>query len=213
MFDQVCYKTDVGKVRPHNEDAVKGYKNQHCSMMVIADGMGGHAAGEVASGMVINTISNHFDEELKFEDPEELRKWLKQLLNQINQEILTYIADHQLSHGMGTTAIVTVMTKSFIALAHIGDSRAYLLSHQRLRQITKDHTFVRKLVDEGKLSEQEAKNHPHRMVDDDEIFGVLSQDKSTEEKVNLMIEMANLKGGKDNISIALCERLEGSEAL
>ncbi len=164
MFDQVCYKTDVGKVRPHNEDAVKGYKNQHCSMMVIADGMGGHAAGEVASGMVINTISNHFDEELKFEDPEELRKWLKQLLNQINQEILTYIADHQLSHGMGTTAIVAVMTKSFIALAHIGDSRAYLLSHQRLRQITKDHTFVRKLVDEGKLSEQEAKNHPHRNI-------------------------------------------------
>ena len=57
MFDQVCYKTDVGKVRPHNEDAVKGYKNQHCSMMVIADGMGGHAAGEVASGMGIISIS------------------------------------------------------------------------------------------------------------------------------------------------------------
>lgn len=250
MFDQVCYKTDVGKIRPHNEDAVKGYKNRYCSVMVVADGMGGHSAGEVASDMVISHIEKHFNEELKFEGPEELRRWLKQRLNQINQQILTYIADHQLSHGMGTTAIVAVMTNSFIALAHIGDSRAYLLSHQRLRQITKDHTFVRKLVDEGKLSEQEAKNHPHRniimnalgvnkdvkfdylvlehydldaillctdgltsMVDDEEILGILRQNKSTEEKVNLMIEMANLNGGKDNISIALCERLEGSESL
>ena len=171
-------------------------------------------------------------------------------MHQVNQDILTYIEDHHISHGMGTTAIVTVMTKSFIAFAHIGDSRAYLLSHHQLRQITKDHTFVRKLVEEGKLSEQEAKNHPHRniimnalgvnkelkfdylvlehyqldaillctdgltsMVDDQEILAILSKQTSTEEKVNLLIEVANRNGGKDNISVALCERLEGSDSL
>ncbi|MDO4925664.1 MAG: Stp1/IreP family PP2C-type Ser/Thr phosphatase [Turicibacter sp.] len=250
MFDQMCYKTDVGKIRPHNEDAVKIYKNPNCSIIVIADGMGGHEAGEVASAMVLKTIEQHFNEDLIFDDSEVLRKWLKQILHQVNENILTYIEDHHISHGMGTTAIVAVMTKSFIAFAHIGDSRAYLLSHRQLRQITKDHTFVRKLVEEGKLSEQEAKNHPHRniimnalgvnkslkfdylvlehyqldaillctdgltsMVDDQEILAILSEKISTEEKVNLLIEVANRNGGNDNISVALCESLEGSDFL
>lgn len=250
MFDQMCYKTDVGKIRPHNEDAVKIYKNPNCSIIVIADGMGGHEAGEVASAMVLKTIEQHFNEDLIFDDSEVLRKWLKQILHQVNENILTYIEEHHISHGMGTTAIVAVMTKSFIAFAHIGDSRAYLLSHRQLRQITKDHTFVRKLVEEGKLSEQEAKNHPHRniimnalgvnkslkfdylvlehyqldaillctdgltsMVDDQEILAILSEKISTEEKVNLLIEVANRNGGNDNISVALCESLEGSDFL
>lgn len=250
MFDQMCYKTDVGKIRPHNEDAVKIYKNPNCSIIVIADGMGGHEAGEVASAMVLKTIEQHFNEDLIFDDSEVLRKWLKQILHQVNENILTYIEEHHISHGMGTTAIVAVMTKSFIAFAHIGDSRAYLLSHRQLRQITKDHTFVRKLVEEGKLSEQEAKNHPHRniimnalgvnkslkfdylvlehyqldaillctdgltsMVDDQEILTILSEKISTEEKVNLLIEVANRNGGNDNISVALCESLEGSDFL
>ena len=250
MFDQMCYKTDVGKIRPHNEDAVKIYKNQHCSIIVVADGMGGHEAGAVASAIVLKTIEQYFNEDLTFDESEILRKWLKRILHQVNQDFLTYIEDHHISHGMGTTAIVTVMTKSFIAFAHIGDSRAYLLSHHQLRQITKDHTFVRKLVEEGKLSEQEAKNHPHRniimnalgvnkelkfdylvlehyqldaillctdgltsMVDDQEILAILSKQTSTEEKVNLLIEVANCNGGKDNISVALCERLEGSDSL
>ncbi len=250
MFDQMCYKTDVGKIRPHNEDAVKIYKNPNYSIIVIADGMGGHEAGEVASAMVLKTIEQHFNEDLIFDDSEVLRKWLKQILHQVNENILTYIEEHHISHGMGTTAIVAVMTKSFIAFAHIGDSRAYLLSHRQLRQITKDHTFVRKLVEEGKLSEQEAKNHPHRniimnalgvnkslkfdylvlehyqldaillctdgltsMVDDQEILAILSEKISTEEKVNLLIEVANRNGGNDNISVALCESFEGSDFL
>lgn len=246
----MCYKTDVGKIRPHNEDAVKIYKNQNCTIVVIADGMGGHEAGEVASAMVLNIIEEHFNEDLIFNDSEVLRKWLKQLLQQVNENILSYIEEHHLSHGMGTTAIVAVMTESFIAFAHIGDSRAYVLSHDQLRQITKDHTFVRKLVEEGKLSEQEAKNHPHRniimnalgvnksltfdylvleryqldaillctdgltsMVDDQEILSILNEKRSTEEKVNLLIELANRNGGTDNISVALCESLEGSDCL
>ena len=197
-----------------------------------------------------NIIEEHFNEDLIFNDSEVLRKWLKQLLQQVNENILSYIEEHHLSHGMGTTAIVAVMTESFIAFAHIGDSRAYVLSHDQLRQITKDHTFVRKLVEEGKLSEQEAKNHPHRniimnalgvnksltfdylvleryqldaillctdgltsMVDDQEILSILNEKRSTEEKVNLLIELANRNGGTDNISVALCESLEGSDCL
>ncbi|MDE5977206.1 MAG: Stp1/IreP family PP2C-type Ser/Thr phosphatase [Turicibacter sp.] len=250
MLDQVCYKTDVGKVRPHNEDAVKAYRNEHCSILVVADGMGGHEAGEVASAMVVNTVEQYFNEDLSFNHPEALRKWLKQILQQVNQEILNFIEQQGISHGMGTTAILAVITNSFISFAHIGDSRAYLLSNHQLRQVTKDHTFVRKLVEEGKLSEKEAKTHPHRhiimnalgvnkdlkfdylvleryqldavllctdgltsMVDDQEILTILSESKTTEEKVDLLIEVANRKGGKDNISVALCESFEGSDSL
>ena len=96
MFDQMCYKTDVGKIRPHNEDAVKIYKNPNCSIMVIADGMGGHEAGEVASAMVLEIIEQYFNENLYFDNSEGLRKWLKQILHQINQEILTYIENIRL---------------------------------------------------------------------------------------------------------------------
>ncbi len=247
MLDQMCYKTDVGKIRPHNEDAVNIYRNDFCTMMVVADGMGGHEAGEVASEMVLNVIEKHFHEQLSFKDPEELRKWMKSILYQINQEIIQYIEDHHISHGMGTTVIVTVITKSFIAFAHVGDSRAYILSSQGMRQLTKDHTFVRKLVEEGKLSEEEAKTHPHRniimnalgvskdlkfdylvlehydlkavllctdgltsMLEDAEIERILKQIMSTQEKVNLLIDLANEQGGNDNISVALCESMEGS---
>lgn len=164
MLDQMYNKTDIGKIRPHNEDAVKIYRNLFCTVMVVADGMGGHEAGDVASEMVINVMNQHFNENLSFSHPEELRKWIKLVLKQINQDILEYIEQQHISHGMGTTVVVTVLTKSFIAFAHAGDSRAYILTHQGLRQITKDHTFVRKLMDEGKLSEKEAKRHPHRNI-------------------------------------------------
>lgn len=250
MLDQMCYKTDVGKVRPHNEDAVKIYRNSSCTMMVVADGMGGHEAGEVASEMVLNVIEQHFNEQLIFENPENLRKWMKSILHRINQDIIQYIEDHRISHGMGTTVIVTVITKSFIAFAHVGDSRAYILSSQGLRQMTKDHTFVRKLVEEGKLSEQEAKKHPHRniimnalgvskdlkfdylvlenydlkaillctdgltsLIEDVEIEQILKTIMSTQEKVNLLIDIANQQGGNDNISVALCEDIEGSYSI
>lgn len=247
MLDQMCYKTEVGKVRPHNEDAVTIYQNPFCTIMVVADGMGGHEAGEVASEMVINVVEQHFNDTLSFDHSEDLRKWIKLILQQTNQEILQYIEEQHISHGMGTTVIVTVITKSFIAFAHAGDSRAYVLAHQGLRQITKDHTFVRKLVDEGKLSEQEAKTHPHRniimnalgvnkdlkfdyvvlenydlkaillctdgltsLVEDDEIEEVLKRQIKTEEKVDILIQMANENGGTDNISVALYECFEGS---
>jgi len=165
MFNkQVYYKTDIGKVRRHNEDAVNTYCNKYCTVMVIADGMGGHEAGDIASQMVIKRVEQKFTPDLAFNNTEEARRWSKDILWEINEDILTYINQQEIANGMGTTVVIAIITHSFIAFAHIGDSRAYILAHQKLRQITKDHTFVRKLVEEGQLTEKAAKFHPHRNI-------------------------------------------------
>ena len=163
-MDQMYYRSDVGKIRAHNEDAAEIFCNAHMTILAVADGMGGHAYGDIASRMVIDKVKENFHEGTSFADPDTARAWLRSILSQTNDEILGYIEEKNLEKGMGTTVILAVVTPLFIAFAHVGDSRAYLLSNERLRQITKDHTFVRKLIEEGKLSEKKAKSHPHRHI-------------------------------------------------
>ena len=157
-------KTDIGKTRLHNEDAVNIYRNEKCTVMVVADGMGGHEAGDIASQMVIDKVENSFRTCESFQDAESVRRWIREVLHEINQDILNYIEQQGITHGMGTTVVIAMVTKPFIAFAHIGDSRAYILAHKQLRQVTKDHTFVRKLVEKGQLSERAARFHPHRNI-------------------------------------------------
>jgi len=198
--------------------------------------------------MVIESIERNLTTCESFQDAEMVRRWIKDVLYEINQDILNYIEEQEITHGMGTTVVIALITGPFIAFAHIGDSRAYILAHKQLRQVTKDHTFVRDLVDKGQLSERAARFHPHRniimnalgvskdlkfdylilenydldaillcsdgltsMLDDNEILQVLIQKGYTEEKVDLLIEIANQNGGHDNISVALCEFGERSD--
>lgn len=163
MKQQTYYKTDIGKVREHNEDAVNIYRNENCVLMVVADGVGGHQAGDIASQLAMGKIDQAFSDQVAFKDEEAARKWMKKILSEINQEILNYIEEQQITR-MGTTLVMAAIMESFIAFAHIGDSRAYILAYEQLRQVTKDHTFVRKLVEEGQLSERAAKMHPRRNV-------------------------------------------------
>ncbi|HAX71896.1 MAG TPA: Stp1/IreP family PP2C-type Ser/Thr phosphatase [Firmicutes bacterium] len=164
METRLSFQTDIGKKRAHNEDAVKIYENDFCKLMVVADGMGGHEAGDIASAMVINVLDAEFSNTTDFETAEHARVWIKAVLNKINTDILSYIEDNKITHGMGTTVIISIITKKFVCFGHVGDSRAYYYSNNRLRQVTKDHTFVRRLVEEGKLSEAQAKRHPHRNI-------------------------------------------------
>jgi len=248
-MDQMFYQSDVGKVRSHNEDAAHIFRNDYLTVLAVADGMGGHAYGDIASQMVIDKVKASFDGNTQFETPDAARSWLKSILKETNDQIIGYIEAQKVEKGMGTTVILAVLTPDFLAFAHVGDSRAYLMSHEKLRQITKDHTFVRKLVEEGKLSEKKAKSHPHRniimnalgvgtrvkfdylvlenydldavllctdgltsMVDDHEIQEVLAMRRLTQEKVERLIELANEKGGRDNVTVALYEFGERSGA-
>jgi len=157
------YKTDVGRVRSHNEDAVQIFANEHLLIMVVADGMGGHASGDVASNMAIQIAREQFDAELAFANKEEVGVWFGNVLEKVNSDILNYVQEFNVGR-MGTTMVVAVINQDFIAFANIGDSRAYVLAYDKLRQITKDHTFVRELVEKGQISERAAKLHPQKNV-------------------------------------------------
>ena len=235
------YKTDIGRVRSHNEDAVQVFQNEKMTVMVVADGMGGHAAGDVASKIAITAVAEQFNHDLYFADKEAVGAWIGDLFTQVNAEIYAY-GQKINAKQTGTTMVVTVITQDFITFASIGDSRAYVLAFDKLRQITKDHTFVRELVEKGQISERAAKVHPNKnvinkalgatekleydfltlenyevdavllctdgltnLVEDQEVLAVLKTDIKTDEKVEQLIEKANNRGGRDNVSIALVE--------
>lgn len=147
-------KTDKGKVREQNEDAY-GY---HDNLFVLADGMGGHCAGEIASAIAVETVLNM---DLKTATPDYA---LKEAVYQANQAILNAVAQNPAQFGMGTTIAVLYLIDNLAYLTHIGDSRIYRYSNSSLQQLTDDHSLVAELVRNGGLTEAEAKNHPRRNV-------------------------------------------------
>ena len=147
----------VGRIRANNQDS--GYAGSH--LFVVADGMGGHAGGDVASALAIQSIA-HIDRE--FDSPEEAEEALASALLEANKELAETVFEHPELTGMGTTVSGFVRVGDQLALAHIGDSRIYRWRDHELTQITKDHTFVQRLVDSGRITEEEAATHPRRSV-------------------------------------------------
>ncbi|WP_165066257.1 Stp1/IreP family PP2C-type Ser/Thr phosphatase [Marisediminicola senii] len=147
----------VGKVRANNQDS--GYAGTH--LFVVADGMGGHAGGDVASAIAIKRIVETDREYTSAEDAEYA---LKSALLAANAQLAETVFEHTELTGMGTTVSAILRVGSKIALAHIGDSRIYLLRDDELSQVTADHTFVQRLVDSGRITQEEAAVHPRRSV-------------------------------------------------
>jgi PPM family protein phosphatase len=156
--------TDVGLVRAHNEDSVAFVvpgpeaANQD-SLVLVADGMGGHAAGEVASGIAAEVIRRMFYE--RDGAPADL---LASAFATANSAILAYAQEHPECAGMGTTCTALALRDNAAWLAHVGDSRAYLLRNGALTQLSQDQTLVAKLVREGVLTEEEAARSEHQNV-------------------------------------------------
>lgn len=149
-------RSDVGLVRQNNQDSA--YAGPH--LLVVADGMGGHAGGDVASSLAIGELAP-LDEESHGSDA--LQR-LREAVMAAHRELLARVHEEPQLTGMGTTITALLRTGGRLALAHIGDSRAYLLRDGELIQITRDHTFVQTLVDEGRLTPDEAEQHPQRSV-------------------------------------------------
>ena len=159
------YLTDAGKVRDHNEDSVIVVKTRDNDyLMAVADGMGGHSCGEVASSIVIGYIGHHFQETFYKMSKEQAIIWINDTINEVNSKIFKYALEHPESKGMGTTLVMAILTKEYLLFANIGDSSGFVLKDNHLHKITYDHTLVNLLVQAGELGEEEAKNHPRKNV-------------------------------------------------
>lgn len=159
------YITDTGKVRDHNEDSVIITENLTKEILLtVADGMGGHNAGEVASSIAITHIGKRFREIGTVGNKEDAINWLRETVNEINVLLYHYTEDHPESTGMGTTFVLALLTKDFLLFGNIGDSSGFVIKNKKLHKITTDHTLVNLLVKSGELTEEEAKEHPRKNV-------------------------------------------------
>lgn len=159
------YMTDTGKVRDHNEDSVVITENMSKEVLLtVADGMGGHNAGEVASSIAITHIGKRFRNLSTVGNKEDAINWLRETVNEINVLIYNYTTEHPESVGMGTTLVLALLTKDFLLFGNIGDSSGFVIKNKKLHKITSDHTLVNMLVKSGELTEEEAKDHPRKNV-------------------------------------------------
>jgi PPM family protein phosphatase len=148
-------KTDVGLVRQGNEDSYLA----EAPLFAVADGMGGHLAGDVASTTAVEVIVEHLKDDLA-EDPQKLAE----ILRAANKTIWEKASSDASLRGMGTTCTMVLIDGSTAHVAHVGDSRAYLVRDGQLEQITTDHTLVERMVKEGRLTAEEASHHPQRNI-------------------------------------------------
>lgn len=228
---RVGSKTDKGRVREQNEDSY-GYKG---NLFVVADGMGGHQAGEIASAIAVETIlAMNFESQVDVE--------LEKAILKANEAILSEVDSHPELSGMGTTIAVMVVHEQTIYIAHVGDSRIYHFGNGKLSQITEDHSLVAELLKNGEITETEAKHHPQRniltqalgsrnemkiefhsyevkpgekyllcsdglsnMVEENILEAILQLDEEPETLAEKLITLANENGGSDNITVIIVE--------
>ena len=159
------YLTDTGKVRDHNEDSVTILKNANNEiLLIVADGMGGHRAGEVASSMVLTHMGKRFTEVNSIGSKLDAINWMNDNISEVNKEILDHTKTHPESFGMGTTCVMALLSKDYLIFGNIGDSSGFVFKNGKLHKVTKDHTLVNLLVAAGDLTEEEAKYHPKKNV-------------------------------------------------
>jgi protein phosphatase len=244
------YITDAGRVRSHNEDSVTIVKNQSSEhLMIVADGMGGHRAGEVASSMVVTHIGERFKKLSSIGSKQDAVNWLRENVKEINSKIIKYSEENPEASGLGTTCVMALLTKEFLMFVNIGDSSGFVIKNGKLKKVTKDHTLVNFLVETGDLSPEQAKNHPKKnvlmralgasdqceldifdvetdvdgvllcsdgltnMLSVEQVEKVLDEtDIEVDEKLIKLIKKCNVRGGLDNISIALLLKNESGVA-
>ena len=233
MKIEAGFATDVGRVREGNEDSYL----VEPPLYAVADGMGGHRGGDVASQLAISTIQDL---------SKQGKGTLGEQVREANRLVFERAAKDSRLSGMGTTLTATLISPEGAHLAHVGDSRAYLLRAGALRRLTEDHTLVNRMVRAGEISEREAGQHPHRnvlvrslgtepnvevdedsigllngdrlvlcsdgltgMVTEEQLQAILEATSTPQEAADRLVRTANRAGGIDNITVVV---LDVSEA-
>ncbi|MHA6191773.1 protein-serine/threonine phosphatase PrpC [Bacillus subtilis] len=200
-------KTDAGKIRQHNEDDAGIFKGKdEFILAVVADGMGGHLAGDVASKMAVKAMGEKWNEaETIPTAPSECEKWLIEQILSVNSKIYDHAQAHEECQGMGTTIVCALFTGKTVSVAHIGDSRCYLLQDGDFVQVTEDHSLVNELVRTGEISREDAEHHPRK--------NVLTKALGTDQSVSIDTRSFDIEPGDKLLlcSDGLTNKVEGTE--
>ncbi|MBQ2500389.1 MAG: Stp1/IreP family PP2C-type Ser/Thr phosphatase, partial [Clostridia bacterium] len=185
---RISAKTDVGKVRPNNQDSYAAGEFQNgVTWVVVCDGMGGYRGGNIASSAAVKTISERITGSYRENmTSSSIKNLLVTSITNANFEIFDMAAANEELKGMGTTVVAALITKKAIYIAHAGDSRAYLAADGKLRQITKDHSVVQELVDSGEITREQAMDHPQK--------NLITRALGVEEIVKVDFTVEDIKG-------------------
>lgn len=157
--------SDIGMVRETNQDSHFTPEDESMPLFMVADGMGGHNAGEVASGKAIEKVEEWMKENIKeLTNIKKIENSVAKSIEYANKHIFDYSKTSNIFKGMGTTLTMGYIFNNKIIIGHVGDSRAYLIKNFDIVQITQDHSLVQQLIKEGKISQKEAKSHPQRNI-------------------------------------------------
>ncbi|MGH4119984.1 Stp1/IreP family PP2C-type Ser/Thr phosphatase [Clostridium sp.] len=154
--------SDVGNVRKTNEDSVGYFEGADIAIYAVADGMGGHNAGEVASELAINIIIEYIKDNHSNLD---MKKVISEAIKSANDKIYDMASRDDSLKGMGTTITMCLLKQSKMVVANVGDSSCYIVDNKRkLIKITRDHSLVQQLLDNGSITEEKARNHPNKNI-------------------------------------------------
>jgi len=160
----VIGKTDIGLHRKINQDSYSVIEQDGYTLVMVCDGMGGAKAGEVASSKAVAYLTKIFENKPPLDaSVETMKTWLKEAIEDVNFQLFTLASSSEDYHGMGTTMVAVLAHKKATVMANIGDSRIYTFGSE-LKQITMDHTLVQEWINQGRLSEKDAKVHPQRSI-------------------------------------------------
>ncbi|HEL0818205.1 TPA: Stp1/IreP family PP2C-type Ser/Thr phosphatase [Streptococcus equi subsp. equi] len=242
---KISLKTDIGQKRSNNQDFINKFDNKKgITLVILADGMGGHRAGNIASEMTVTDLGREWVK-TDFTELSQIKDWLLTTIEAENQRIYD-LGQSEDYKGMGTTVEAVALVDSNAIYAHIGDSRIGLVHEGNYSLLTSDHSLVNALVKAGQITEEGAASHPQKniitqsigqaspvepdlgvkvlekgdylvinsdgltnMIANEEIVDILCQDISLDEKNQALIDLANQRGGLDNITVALVHKESG----
>ncbi len=191
---KIFSRTDKGQVRPENQDAyIADYLPGDAAFAVVCDGMGGANAGNVASSRAVRMIAEYMTHSYREGMPaEDLEKLLRNAIFSANIELYDMAMTHEAYAGMGTTVVAALVVGETAAIAHVGDSRIYLVE-DGVTQLTRDHSVVQALIETGKISPEDAKVHPRK--------NVITRALGVEESITVDTDLLRLSPGE---SLLLC---------